>query len=117
MNVLGMDPLFPALHSRTRPRPLAGSETPCRDKTGAIDFAIAADTIGGEACVIIQHKGLRFGPTEDMELPYAAKDEFESLLESICASIASSPQGGASRASVDVEFLEVLDDIRRACEI
>jgi hypothetical protein len=29
----------------------------------------------------------------DMESPYAARDEFESLLESTCASIASSPQG------------------------
>lgn len=52
----------------------------------------------------------------DMESPYADKDEFESLLESIYASIASSPQGGASRALLGVELRDVLDEIYKAHE-
>jgi hypothetical protein len=46
---------------------------------------------------------LRFSFPEDMELLYAAKDEFESLLESTCASNASFPQDGASRTPLRVE--------------
>ena len=52
----------------------------------------------------------------DRESPYAAKDKFESLLESIYASIASSPQGGASRAPLGVELRDVLNEIYKAHE-
>lgn len=51
-----------------------------------------------------------------MESPSAARDGFESLLESIYASIAASPQGGASRAPPGVEPRDVLDDIYKRHE-
>lgn|GEM_PF-5905541 len=51
-----------------------------------------------------------------METPSAARDGFESLLESIYASIAASPQGGASRAPPGVEPGDVLDDIYKRHE-
>lgn len=47
-----------------------------------------------------------------MEWLYAVKDEFESLLESLCASNASLPQDGASRTPLRVEF-----DIRKVRDI
>jgi hypothetical protein len=49
-----------------------------------------------------------------MEWLYAAKDEFESLLESTCASSASLPQDGASRTPPGVEPGDVPDDIGKA---
>ncbi len=51
-----------------------------------------------------------------LESPPEAKDQFESLLESIYASIACSPQGGASRAHLGVEVTDVLHEIYKAHE-
>lgn len=72
--------------------------------------------IGGEGCVIIKSEGLRFSGPEDMESPHAVKDEFESQLESIHASTASSPRSGASWAPLRVEFRDLLDEIDKAHE-
>jgi hypothetical protein len=72
--------------------------------------------IDGERCVIIKSEGLRFSCPEDMESPHAVKDEFESRLESIHASTASSSRGGASRAPLGVEFRDLLDQIDKAHE-
>lgn len=44
------------------------------------------------------------------------KDEFEFLLESICASTASSLQDGGSRAPLGVDLRDVLDEIYKAHE-
>jgi hypothetical protein len=51
-----------------------------------------------------------------MESPYAAKDEFESLPESICASTASPPHDGGSRAPLGIDLGDVRDEIRKAHE-
>jgi hypothetical protein len=95
-------------------RKLAGGAPARRDKAGAGAFTLDDDTIDGQRCVIIERKGLRFSRPEDMELSYAVKDEFESPLESICASNASlAPDGGAPRAPPRVERRDALDDIRQ----
>ncbi len=51
-----------------------------------------------------------------MESQPVSRAEFESLLESIYASTASSPQGGGSGAPPGVELGNVLDEIYKAHE-
>ena len=81
-------------------------ESPSQYSTSALDAAQLRAEV----------EGLRFRLPEDMESPSAAKGELESLLESIYASIASSPQGGASRAPLGVELGDALDEIYKAQE-
>lgn len=76
--------------------------------------AIDIDTIDRKGCVIIQREGLHSSPPEDMEAPYAAKDEFESLQESMHASTASSKRGGASCTPLDIGSGDALDEIHKA---
>ncbi len=83
-------------------------ESPSQYFTSALDAARLPAEVGDLATTIVA--------AQRMEAPYAGKDEFESLLESIYASIASSPHGGASRAPLDVELRDVLDDICKAHE-
>lgn len=74
-------------------------------------FALDFDKIDGEGCVIIKREGLRSSPPVDMEAPYAAKDEFESLQESMHPTTVSS-----SRVRACARFGLVPDRIREAHE-
>lgn len=94
----------------------AGHESgrPVDARTGQGGFAIDVDTIDHKGCVIIKRKGLHSRPPEDMEAPYAAKDEFESLQVSMYAPTASSPRGGASWPTLDNGSRDALDEIHKA---
>lgn len=51
-----------------------------------------------------------------LRAPFADAEGCRSLLESIYASIGSSPQGGAPRTLLDVELGDALDEIYKAHE-
>ena len=90
------------------------SGRPVDARAGQRGFAIDVDTIDHKGCVIIKREGLHSSSPVDMEAPYAAKDEFESLLESMCASTASSSRGGAPWTPPDIGSGDALDEIHKA---
>jgi hypothetical protein len=79
-------------------------------------FIIDIDKIDGQGCVIIKREGLLVSPPEHMEVPYAAKDEIESVQESMCESTVSSLRPASSRMHSCSRFMGVLDRIQKAHE-
>lgn len=77
------------------------------DEPGCIEVDV--DAIDDQGRVIVKLKGLRYSLPDGMASPFASKEEFESLLESIYASTPTSLPGGAGRPPQGVEFSDVLD--------